>query len=557
MSIHYHDTVKAKDKLRRRQKREAFGSRVAIIDDLESNRTFLEHLALLLPEIRQVVTYASAPEALEAFGHDPPDLVITDFNMPEMDAVGFLEAFRQSPEFQDVPVIVVSSHAETANRHRALEAGATDFLMVPFDTLEFQARTRNLLRLSLHQRALRSQSLYLRSELIETRHRSMQFRHRFTSIIDSVPALVFAVNAAGECVFANQYCYDFLGVAAEDGPDAVQLLAAKMAAQNLRSPVANPGAREISLIGRDRLEHVFLIAPKPVEGNWLEKNLTVYSGIEISQLKETESSLRRAKDEAEIANRAKSAFLSNMTHEIRTPLNAIIGFTDMICNELHGPIGNERYKSYLQDVQSSANHLLAVINEILDFSQIEAKRHIVNHSRFPLRDCMAEVCSLTKQQVSANGNWLLLDEIPDVMIESDQQKLSQVFVNIVSNANKAVRGGVIRMSAIRTATGGLVIIIKDRGVGMDAAELEVAMTEFGRISSSAFVSSGEPGTGLGLPISLAFMKLLGGSLEIESERGHGTAVRICLPHSAIFERAADACPIAPPGAATPTGAGGA
>ncbi|WP_088345663.1 MULTISPECIES: response regulator [Rhodomicrobium] len=536
MSISHFDIGKAPDILKKRRRAEAFGSTVAIIDDLESNRTFLEHLALRLPEIRRVFTFQSAKMALAVFEADPPDLIITDFNMPEMNAVAFLEALRQTPELQDVPVIVVSSHTETENRYRALQAGATDFLMLPFDTFEFQARTRNLLRLSLHQKALKSQSLSLHSELVETRHLSMQTRDRFTTIIDSVPALVFSVNTAGECIFANQFCFDFLGLSGGDGLRGLQLLAGKMAGGTETGPDGLPVAREISLIGQDQLEHVFLIVPRPVICTKEKKDFTVYSGIEITRLKETERSLRRAKEEAEVANRAKSAFLSNMTHEIRTPLNAIIGFTDMICNELHGPIGNERYKSYLADVQSSANHLLAIINEILDFSQIEAKRHTATLTRFSLRACLAEICNLTKHQVNLNGNWLLLDEIPDVIIESDQQKLGQVLLNIVTNANKAVCNDVIRISALRTAGGGLVVTVQDQGIGMDAAELQIAMTEFGRISHSAFVSNSQPGTGLGLPISIAFMKLLGGNLEIESERGVGTKVRICLPQSAIYER---------------------
>ena len=156
MSIAFHETGKSDDIFRNAQAAGPSGSLVAIIDDLESNRTFLEQLAGLLPEIKRVVTFASAQRALVAFGRDPPDLVITDFNMPGMNAAEFLEAFRQVPELEDIPVIVVSSHSETEKRHRALLAGATDFLMAPLDPVEFRARTRNLLRLSQHQKTLRS-----------------------------------------------------------------------------------------------------------------------------------------------------------------------------------------------------------------------------------------------------------------------------------------------------------------------------------------------------------------------------------------------------------------
>lgn len=537
MSIAYPQTGKSDDILPIEQRGTLSGSFVAIIDDLESNRSFLEHLAGLLPEIKRVATFASAERALVAFGEDPPDLVIADFNMPGMNAAEFLEAFRQVPELQDIPVIVVSSRGETEKRHRALLAGATDFLMVPLDTIEFKARARNLLRLSQHQKILRSQSLSLRGELVETRRKSMQTRRRFMSIIDCVPALVFAVNAAGECVFANQYCFDLLGLQqGEEGLRGVQRLAAKVngAAAGASGSDARSRSGEISLTRQDGREQTFLVIAKPA-GGLLKEGLTVYSGIEISQLKETERSLRKAKDEAEAVNRAKSAFLSNMTHEIRTPLNAIIGFTDAIHSEIHGPLNNSRYRGYIGDIQASARHLLAIINEILDFTQIEANRHTVRLSRFSLAGFLTNVKSLLKSQLGERGNRLELAGIPDLTIESDHQKLTQVFLNILTNANKSMEGGAIRISAARPSPDGLIVTVADHGAGMDEAELALAMTKFGRLSTSAFISSKHPGTGLGLPISTGFMTLLGGRLEIESTKGEGTSVRIVLPRCVVAD----------------------
>ncbi len=535
MSIAYHEAGKSGDLLRRGQSAALSGSFVAIIDDLESNRTFLEHLAGLLPEIRRVATFASAERALVAFGKDPPDLVITDFNMPGMNAAEFLEAFRQAPELQDIPVIVVSSHSETEKRHRALLAGATDFLMVPLDTVEFKARTRNLLRLSQHQKVLRTQSLSLRSELVETRHQSMQSRHRFMSIIDCVPALVFAVNAAGDCVFANQYCFDLLGLQqGDEGLRGVQPLAARVNAAAGAPSSSNARSAEISLTRQDGREQTFLVIAKPAGGR-LKEGLTVYSGIEISRLKDTEQSLRKAKDEADVANRAKSAFLSNMTHEIRTPLNAIIGFTDVIHSEMLGPLNNSRYREYIGDIQASARHLLAIINEILDFSQIEANRHTVRLSRFSLLECLTNVNSLLKNQLDERGNRLELAGIGNLTIESDHQKLTQVFLNLLTNANRSMEGGTIRISAARSPPDGLIITFDDHGTGMDEAELALAVTEFGRLSTSAFISNEHPGAGLGLPISIGFMTLLGGRLEIESAKGKGTSVRIVLPECVVAD----------------------
>ncbi len=521
--------------LKQRIALDSFDSSIAIIDDLESNRSFLQHLAQRLPGVRYVSTFSSASDALDTFSYAAPDLVITDFSMPGMNAAEFLEKFRRAPEFEDVPVIVVSSHNETENRHRALLAGATDFLMVPFDTFEFQARTCNLLKLSLHQKSLRTQSVALRSQLLETRHRSLETQHRFTSIIDSVPALVFAINAEGECLFANQFCFDFFGLDSSKGPPALQFLADEITATNLGGPQTPQDAQEIGFTGLDAEEHIFLVAPKAIkDGGDQNTPFIVYSGIEITRLKDTERSLRRAKEAAEAANRAKSAFLSNMTHEIRTPLNAIIGFTDVICNELHGPIGNEKYKSYLGDIRSSAAHLLAVINEILDFSQIEAQRHKLNLTRFYLRDCLSDAIRLARHQIRARRNRLVIETIPDLRLRTDRQKLHQVLLNILMNANRATPGGTITLSAERRKTGKLVFLIKDTGTGMDKDELALAVTEFGRAMTSAFISDGQSGTGLGLPISIRCMKLLGGDLKIGSEKGVGTAVRLTLPADAVW-----------------------
>jgi signal transduction histidine kinase/DNA-binding NarL/FixJ family response regulator len=511
------------------------GSSIAIIDDLESNRVFLEFLSRRLPKVRRVRSFSSPLAALAAFANDgAPDLIITNFNTPEMNAIALLEALRRLPDFEDVPVIVVSSLNETDSRRRALEAGATDFLMVPFDTFEFQTRTRNLLRLSQHQKRLKSQSRSLLSELQETQDQSKRAENRFTSIIDSVPALVFAVNAAGECVFANQYCFDFLGFGAGDGQRDAACLTAMILPPKAEPRIAGaPEPQEIALTGADGEEHVFLLVPKEIEDAGGRQDLIVYSGIEITRLKTTERSLRKAKDEAEAANRAKSAFLSNMTHEIRTPLNAIIGFTEIMCGELYGPVGNERYKGYLMDVRASANHLLAIVNDILDFSRIEARRVTANLGRFALKDCLEEIRHLTGHQIEARGNRLQMQGIPDLILNSDRQKLAQVVLNVVTNANNATRNGLIRIEAARDEDGGLIVTVADNGVGMTEEEMALAVSEFGRVSTSAFVSDGNAGTGLGLPISIGFMTLLGGYLKLDSVKGEGTRVRLGLPVSAI------------------------
>lgn len=516
------------------------GPFVAIVDDLDSNRIFMEKLTKLVPEIGRVATFSSAQAALEAFRETPPDLVITDYNMPGMNADGFLAEFRRVEILEDIPVIVVTSHTKAENRLQALQAGATDYLVVPFDTFEFQVRIRNLLRLSLHQKVLRSQSITLRSKLLETRQKSKQIceatEQRFTSIIDSVPALVFAVNGRAECVFANQYCYGFLGLTADVGPRGVQVLAEKVRESGFEFGMqTQPGASaEITLVSADQCEHVFLLVPHFIGGNTPNDAVTVFSGIEVSALKHTEKSLRKAKDEAEVANQAKSAFLSNMTHEIRTPLNAIIGFTEIICSEMFGPIQNARYKEYMTDVQSSAKHLLNIVNEILDFSQIESRRQTLTISEFSLNECLGNVLSILDGEIRAKKNIIYMPDVPNIELSTDCQKFSQVLINILSNANKFMEDGFIRITGIQEASGNFMLSIEDSGCGMDDEELALAIKEFGRVSESAYINNGNSGTGLGIPISIGFMRLMGGRLDIESRKGKGTRACITLPESAVL-----------------------
>jgi two-component system cell cycle sensor histidine kinase PleC len=189
-------------------------------------------------------------------------------------------------------------------------------------------------------------------------------------------------------------------------------------------------------------------------------------------------------------------------------------------------------------------------DEILDFSQIEAERYSIDVSRFDLRDCLANVVHIVEPQLTANGNRLLIEDTPDLRLLTDQRKLVQVLLNLVTNANQATRGGTVRVSVEQQPDGGAMIAISDNGVGMNEDELALAITEFGRAMTSAFVSDGHWGTGLGLPISIGLTKLLDGALTIESEKGAGTAVRVTLPATAVL-----LAPDLPPGIAAECGSG--
>lgn len=522
---------------------------IAIIDDLAANRAFLERLAQNVDEVERVESFASAPEALEAFASDPPDLIVSDFNMPEMNAAQFLTSLRRMDGLEETPVIVVSSYEQRDIRYKALECGATDFLVSPVDTIEFTTRARNLLMLGLHQKLLRSRTFALQDRLVNHRLHSLKTlqrtrRHMF-GVIDSVPAMVYAIDEDGTCIFANEYCFEFARSRGTGSLADLQGMFDTISATGVleRLNQGSPQQAEALLTDANGSEREFLVVARETVTPDGSDATKVVSALDISNIKAAERSLRIAKDEAEAANRAKSNFLANMSHELRTPMNAIIGFTDMMRSGLVGEMPNEKSKQYLDSILYSARHLLSIINSILDFAQMEAGKTRIEETVFSLNHCLRQVAQMLGTQIEARGNRLVVSPAPEIAVMTDEQKLRQVLINIISNANKFTHGGDIRVcvstpEGTAGPDGTVKISIADSGVGMSEEEKRTALTSFGQILERTFEKP-QNGTGLGLPISAGFMRLMGGRLDIESEKGAGTTVRLRLPGRCLVRRRPD------------------
>lgn len=253
--------------------------------------------------------------------------------------------------------------------------------------------------------------------------------------------------------------------------------------------------------------------------------------IELEQAKANSDEARRR---AEEANLAKSRFLATMSHELRTPLNAILGFSEVMKNEVFGPHTNDSYREYSGDIHSSGQHLLNLINEILDLSRIEAGRYELNEEAVQLSYIVEDCRHMLNLRAKAK-NQTVREAIDPTLprLWADERAVRQIVLNVLSNAIKFTpQGGEISIKVGWTSSGGQYVSIKDNGPGIPEDEIPVVMSSFGR--GSWALKTAEQGSGLGLPIMKGLVELHGGGFQLKSKLREGTEVIVTFPASRVM-----------------------
>ena len=349
--------------------------------------------------------------------------------------------------------------------------------------------------------------------------------------------LILRYDGQGVCTFVSAACETILGFS---GAEALGTNALEYVLEQDRADIV--AVYEQAVAGKKAQRVTYRANKKDGAIVWLEASVRslydrqgkitemIVVARDVTERQVTQESLKAAHVKAETASRTKSRFLANMSHELRTPLNAIIGFSDIMCEEMFGPVGTDQYGDYSKLIRESGQFLLALINDILDMSKIEAGRYDLYLEDLRLEEILNSSLRVVEQKAHSSSISIthdLDDTLPAV--RGDERTVKQIFLNLLSNALKFTPdGGSVHIHAGQDA-GMIKIHVKDTGCGIPAEDLPRLAQPFEQVTSEA--THAQSGTGLGLALVKSFVALHGGVMEIESDESKGTCVCFTLPRA--------------------------
>jgi len=461
---------------------------------VEDSPTQAEELKYILEQhnYKTLVAY-NGKEALSLLESAQPDIVISDIVMPEIDGYELCRKIRDKESFKETPIILVTSLSDPKDVIKGLESGANNFIVKPYDEKYLLSRI---------------QYLITNKELRKNTRAEMGINVFFS----------------GENYFITAERMQILDLLLSTYENAYH--------QNRELVKAQDELKEVN-------EHLEVKLKEIEDMN--HKLQAITSELDL-QRKEAEE----ARLQAEAANKAKSDFLANMSHELRTPLNAVLGFSEVLQDELFGKL-NEKQHEYIKNIYSSGNHLLSLINDILDLAKVEAGALELDVSGFSLKETLDSSMTMLKEKAMKHSISLTLDVRPDadISIEADERKFKQIMFNLISNAVKFTQdGGDVHVSARKVTppflpldkgrVGGVMpdgdfieISVVDTGIGIRPEDIPKLFKEFTQLEF-AYAKNYE-GTGLGLALTKRLVELHGGKIWIESEYGKGSRFIFVIP----------------------------
>jgi PAS domain S-box-containing protein len=360
------------------------------------------------------------------------------------------------------------------------------------------------------------------------------------ALLNAVPAIINAKDPSSRYLFMNAYQAQIYGTTPEAaiGRSAADLLGAGYgdytAALDHRAIASGRPIPfyEESYAGADGVVRQWLTTKAPLVGDDGVPAGVATIGFDIGDRKSLERSLMETKRTAEAASQAKTLFLAQISHELRTPLNAIIGFTEMMAQEIFGPLGAAQYKGYSGDVLKAARHLLGIITDMLDVTRLDAGALALDIVAVAPGEVVTEAGRMVALPASTKHVQLRHYVEPGLpRLKADPRRLRQALINLIANAVKFTpEGGTVSFGACR-AEDGIELYVEDSGIGMSPADLATALMVFGRVREG--YAKSQDGTGIGLPLAKALIERHGGRFLIDSKPGAGTKIRALFPPACL------------------------
>ncbi len=339
---------------------------------------------------------------------------------------------------------------------------------------------------------------------------------RFQTIVEKHADGIVVVGSDASIQLVNPAAEDLFGRPAED-----------MIGHHFGFPLVSGDLTEVDVIHRSGQMRVAEM--RVVRTRWRRRPIYVVSLHDVTRRRAAEQALLEAKEQAELANRSKSAFLATISHELRTPLNAIIGFSDVLLAESSGPLGAPEYRQFALDINEAGRDLLSLINDLLDISRIETGTLSLHEELVDPGVVAASCARLVRGRAADAGLRLEVDVPPSLpRLRADPGRLKQILLNPLTNAVKFTPdGGTVTLSVRMDGDDGMVFAVADTGIGIARKDFEAAMSPFGQVDSS--LARTHEGAGLGLPLTQRLTELHEGRMTLDSEVGVGTTITLRFP----------------------------